>query len=151
MSDLTYQQLLCAGLRSEGWRETDGSSKYRVFQKGTRNKMYVGSAGALRYGPTRSSTRSIGDPSNRTPTYNQILQAGEKVLKVDGSKIQARIDALKNAGQQMAGYEHAQNVLNEQTDPVIASFDEPSTSTERFDQVPCDGLLNDGMDMEANK
>lgn len=138
MPELTFQDRLCAGLRSEGWRETDRSARYRVFvRKDTRNKFFVGVNGALRYGPTRSNTRSVGDPSSQGTVYTQILTAGERALNIDGAKVRDRIAALRASSN--LGETPAEPV----PDAVHASFDAVPCTTDVVEATFCDTLVPD--------
>lgn len=81
MKNRTFKERLEAGLKSLGYREVTGvTRKYTVFvMEGTR-KLFVGKSGALRSGNNASSSFSLGDPGNITPTYQRILLAGDKAL-----------------------------------------------------------------------
>lgn len=159
MPELTFQERLCAGLKSEGWKETDRSAKYRVFiRNGTRNKFFVGKNGALRYGATRSNTRAVGDPSSQGAAYTQILTAGEKALNVAQVVVRDRLAALRAASQlqptpaepKMDAVEHnartdlaeaieqgPAGTVEKMEEVIETSFGDPS-----FDQVPCDTDLD---------
>lgn len=114
MSQPTIQEIICAALRARGWRETDRSSKYRVFvQNGARDKAFVGSNGALRVGANRSSTHSLTD----TATYRMMLQEGERLLKVDTGAVQASMAAFRA--------KHGDASLQEPGDSIATLAPEP--------------------------
>lgn len=79
----TLEERLVAGLIAEGWREDrDERSNLRGFRHAglADCKRFVGKAGALRQGPCRSKSFSIGDPTRQTLIYKRILAAGDSTL-----------------------------------------------------------------------
>lgn len=81
---MTYKERLIAGLKALGYSEDPkNKSKYAAFVHPERNnKMFVGTAGALRSGTSASSSFSIGDPANKSKHYMIVLDAGEKALGI---------------------------------------------------------------------
>lgn len=81
MKTKTYRERLIAGLKSMGYIAEQNRSKYDAFVHTQRsNKLFVGSNGALRSGPSASNSYSLGDPANQSTLYKQILEKGDAEL-----------------------------------------------------------------------
>lgn len=73
---MTFAERLKNGLLALGWEEAPTTSKYIAMKhKESTNFLFIGKSGALRAGRVASSSVSIGDPTNRTDRYNNILKA----------------------------------------------------------------------------
>lgn len=98
MPNPTLKQRLEAGLAVRGWHAAPAkTSKYSVWRADhTASFIFVGTSGALRIGRSASDSRSIGDPSNLTHLYSNILADGDKALgniKVDGTSLVEKMKA----------------------------------------------------------
>ena len=77
---MTYKARLVAGLTALGYKPVaTKSAKYASFVKrqesGAFTTLHVGKFGALRCGPSASTSYSVGDPANQTLFYLSVLNA----------------------------------------------------------------------------
>lgn len=77
----TYKERLIAGLQAKGWTlDKNDRSKYTAFTKPFHTqKLFVGTAGALRAGECASRSHSVGDPSHQPRFYAEVLELGTVV------------------------------------------------------------------------